>query len=127
MKTKNFIEGPFQLPDICVDMKRDIFNDIIGEVEIFFFCFFLENGTADFKIRFCDRNNQAGTKTGPQTVFEFFYIIRRPVTGHNNMFLIIKKIIKSMKYFQLGRIFASDSEELHIIDEKIIYSAVPFS
>ena len=117
-----FIESPFQLADIGIDMAGDVVHHVFIQCEIQFFRPLLENDAADFIVRRGNRSHQAAGEAGLQAVFELVDVCRRAVTGHDDVFLLIKEVVEGVEDFHLRGVLGA--EELHIVDQKEIQISI---
>lgn len=63
-------------------------------------------------------SHQAAGKAALQTVLQLVNVRWRTITGHDDVFLLIEKLIEGIENFHLGGILGA--EELHIVDEEEI-------
>ena len=86
--------------------------------------FFSQDRHTCFKIRGGNVGDEAAFKPGAKTFLQSFNILRRPVTGNDNLLVRVVKRIEGVEEFFLGTFFSN--QKLYVVNEKNINIAVFF-
>jgi hypothetical protein len=101
-----FFKCSFKSPDTGFDIHGHIIDNVIRNTDSLKFSLVAQNCFAGFKIWRLNISQKPPFKTGTQTVGKRRQIFGRPVTGNNNLFFVLIKVIEGMKKLLLGTFFA---------------------
>ena len=118
----DLFDGPLQQTHVRRDVFGDEGADIVRQLEAERDGFVLDDRHAGLKIGRLDVCDQAPLEPGLQPVFKTEHLIGRPVSGQNDLVVVLVEIIEGMEKFLLRGFLAGD--KLDIIDEEEVRVAV---
>ena len=111
----------FELANIRFDRARDVFGDVVGQVDALAVRFFLQDGDLGFEIGHLDVGDQAPFETRAEALLNRGDFLGRAIGGDHDLLLLIVERVESVKELFLGALGAGD--ELDVVDHQHVHIA----
>ena len=113
---RNSDKRPLELSDVRGNLGRNVFQNIVANSKVFGRSLFPQNCDSGLQVRNLNVRNQPPTETASHALFKTNELLRRNVTGDDNLLAVFVQCIESVEEGVLCRVLPA--EELNVINEK---------
>ena len=111
----------FELADIRFDRPRDVFGDVIGQMDVFVIRFLLQDGDFRFEVGHLDIGDQAPLEARAQPLFDGGNFLGRAIGGDHDLLLLIVESVEGVEKFFLSALARGD--ELDVVHHQDVHIA----